>query len=94
MENCLRKLLNYKILWPKPEQCDEIPSLLIKHFSSKRDKNGTIKGNAIFDCLIYETSKSNNTPTIVTRDSDFEFIKDVEVLNLQKNKKYKISDIC
>lgn len=92
MENCLKKLLNYKILWPKPEQCDEIPALLISHFSNERDKGGSIKGNAIFDCLIYETAKSNNSPTIVTRDSDFNFIKDVEVLNLQKIPKYKRTD--
>jgi predicted nucleic acid-binding protein len=91
MENCLRKLLaKYKIFWTKPEFCDEIPELLIKHFHTQRENNGKLKGNCVFDCFIYETSKSNNNLIIVTRNGDFDFVKDVEILNLNKEDRYKI----
>jgi|SRR3989339_511067 len=86
MENCVKKFAQYKFLWANPEKCDDIPELLIKYFHSNNGK----RGNCIFDCLIYETAKSNNNPIIVTRDGDFNFVNDIEVLNLQNNNKYKI----
>lgn len=92
MQNCLKKLLQYKVLWTKPEFCDDIPHILIDHFRGERDTGGSVKGNAIFDCLIYTTSKSNNNPIIVTRDGHFNFVQDVEVLNLQNVDRYKRAD--
>lgn len=90
MENCLKKLLQYKIVWNKPEFSDEIPQILIKEFHTQREATTrSLKGSAIFDAVIYCTAKSNNL-TIVTRNGkDFEFSKDVEILNLDKLEPYK-----
>jgi len=92
MQECLKKLSQYKVLWTKPEFCDDIPELLIKNYHTERDNDGKLKGNPVFDCLIYKTSKSNSSPIIVTRDGHFDWIGDVEVLNLQKEDRYKRSD--
>lgn len=90
MENCLKKLVSqWKILWNRPEFSDILPEILIRDFHTQRDDKGKLKGNAIFDALIYVTSKSNNSIPIVTRDGHFDFANDIEVINLQKEELYK-----
>ncbi len=93
MENCLKKILQWKVLWNKPEFSDEIPDLIKEECHTKRENNGNIKGSAIFDVCIYSTSKSNGNVPIVTRDGDFKFSKDVEIINLQEDVLYKRNEL-
>lgn len=89
MENCLKKLSQYRVVWNKPEFSDEIPEILTEHFHTQRNTDGSLKGGAIFDVIIYCTAKSNNL-TIVTRNGkDFSFQKDVDLLNLDMIEEYK-----
>jgi len=90
MDNCLKKLLQYRVVWNKPEFSDEIPEILKEEFHTQRENNGSLKGSAIFDAFIYCTAKSNSNLTIVTRNGkDFAFSKDVDILNLDNIEEYK-----
>lgn len=85
MQITLKNLTQHKVLWTDPKIADEIPALLINHFHTHRTKEGELSGNAVFDALIYTTAKSYNQK-LVTRDKDFNPLKDIEVINLDKIK--------
>src|SRR3989338_3819004 len=85
MAEACAKLQQYTVAWPTPERCDEIPNLLIQYFHGQRDSDGRLKGNAIFDSLIFVTSKSYGL-TLVTMDSDFDFaVGQIQIIKLQKS---------
>jgi predicted nucleic acid-binding protein len=93
MEVCLRNILaKSKLLWTKPEFCDEIPDLLIREGDKQRDNNLHVKRNFIFDCFIYKTAKSEGT-ILVTRDKGFKVFNDIEILFLQDNPRYKLENL-
>ncbi len=81
MTDVQSKLQQYQIAWPRPENCNEVPIILINHFHSQRDKDKKLKGSAIYDTLIYVTAKSYGL-TLVTMDTDFNFVKDIPLKTL------------
>lgn len=81
MTEVISKLQEYQTVWPNPDICNEIFVLLVNKFHTERESDGTLKGNAIFDSMIYLTVKSYNY-TFVTIDSDFDSFKDIRIIKL------------
>ncbi|HAB52197.1 MAG TPA: hypothetical protein DCE80_08530 [Ignavibacteriales bacterium] len=81
MTDVIAKLQSYQILWPSPDKCNEVPSILIQYYHTERDTAGKLKGNAIFDALIYVTAKSYSVK-LVTMNGGFGFVSDITVIRL------------
>ncbi len=84
MREVIAKFQQYQIVWPAPERCNEIFTLLVDKYHSERNPDGTLKGNAIFDALIYLTTKSYDF-TLVTMDSGFSSFKDIKIIKLKSS---------
>ena|SRR3989344_8043424 len=85
MNEVVAKLQQYQTVWPNPEICNEIFGLLINKYHSERSKtDGKLSGNAIFDSMIYLTTKSYNF-TLVTMDSGFDSFEDIKVKKLKSS---------
>jgi len=83
MKITLKSLTQHKVLWTEPRIAEDIPTLLTEHFHTQRSSDGALSGNAIFDALIYTSAKSYNQK-LLTRDKDFDTLKDIEIVNLDK----------
>lgn len=84
MKEVIAKFQQYQVVWPTPERCNEVFTLLVDKYHSERNPDGTLKGNAIFDSLIYLTTKSYDF-TLVTTDSGFDSFKDIKIIKLKSS---------
>ena len=84
MREVISKLQEYQVVWPNPEMCNEIFGLLVDKYHTERSSDRKLKGTAIFDSMIYLTTKSNNC-TLVTMDSGFDSFSDIKKIKLESS---------
>ena len=84
MKEITAKFQQYQTMWPIPERCNEIFTLLIDRYHSERNADGKLSGNAIFDALIYLTTKSYDF-TLVTIDSGFDSFEDIKIIKIKSS---------